>query len=597
MTTEKWQEKISWMMRIESSLDFVYLLNASNSKGSAYIDSLHHFLKQNNLKLQVEDIAVSNRAQVAVIAQTLRHEVGDDYKKELCEALSETKSIEIDPKRVELRWEAVALPSQPDKRAMMIRLYADPLIADHLGNQLTSTNRTVSAELYSKTYCWRFFQAKETDNPKSSLVKGIEMQLEFQSKHITAIVAGLGGMDLCNTIPTVDTKGKENRAQLTILNIMVGSDEFDRADEDEEWRPSPFIKVHNRGNGQYAFVGLRGEYWEMRGYLHDRFPQNLKEWFPDKMSERPIIHVYGFNPDSNDDESRCEISLASEENKDGEQEGTQWDPSQGEDTDRNSQSAQLDQSLPPNPSNSINIPNAPNLFDHPGQRDANVNTGQSQTTPLLNLPHFRNGLTSEDMEWILSTMMQHNSIRIGTAMEEAFKVVDPASRLVQALNLRDEKWYAWIWEGLSHMIYDAVHGAMEAYFAEKALDGDQVMTFFGPKDSSGEDDEPDETNDSNGDRPSTLSRETVERSQEQEKPPSTHMDNTASTTSPTENEKTNYQTPLSNCTALAGIAAFAADKELELERTQLSFDKYAAESSLSPINNTMDVLSPETEKL
>jgi hypothetical protein len=80
-------------MRIESSLDFVYLLNSSNSIGSAYIDSLHHFLKQNNFKLQVEDIAVSNRTPVAVIAQSLRHEVGNDYKEELCEVLSEMKSI------------------------------------------------------------------------------------------------------------------------------------------------------------------------------------------------------------------------------------------------------------------------------------------------------------------------------------------------------------------------------------------------------------------------------------------------------------------------------------------------------------------------
>jgi hypothetical protein len=116
------------------------------------------------------------------------------------------------------------------------------LIADQLSNQLKSTNRTVSAELYSKTYCWKFFQAKETDDPKYALLDGINKQLEYQSKHITAIVSGLKGMDLYNTIPAVDTTGRENKAQLKILNIMVGADEFDRASEDEEWRASPFIK-------------------------------------------------------------------------------------------------------------------------------------------------------------------------------------------------------------------------------------------------------------------------------------------------------------------------------------------------------------------
>jgi hypothetical protein len=560
-------------MCIESSLDFVYLLNSSNSIGSAYIDSLHHFLKQNNFKLQVEDIAVSNRTPVAVIAQSLRHEVGNDYKEELCEVLSEMKSIEIDPKRVELRWETVSLPSQPNIRAMMIKMYADPLIADQLSNQLKSTNRTVSAELYSKTYCWKFFQAKETDNPEYALLDGINKQLEYQSKHITAIVSGLKGMDLYNTIPAVDTTGRENKAQLKILNIMVGADEFDRASEEEEWRASPFIKVHYRGNGQYAFVGLAGEYDYMYRYLHARFPQNLKAWFPEKMSDRPTIHIYGFNPDTNDDESRCEISLSSEGDHENEQE---------EDFISSAPKMEENQNIPPCPSINPSVPNAPNPYDQ-NERNARTNTGINPGVASAEMPQIRNGLTSEEMEWILNAMMSHNSIRIQMAMEDAFKVVDPAARLVQALNQRDEKWYSWIWEGLSHMIYDAVQGSLETFFANKVINEANNST-------SGNDERSD-------DEPNEMDVPNDDRSQDQKEVPSHQERQDTSESTPSENEKTTFQTPLSTCTVLDELTAFAAEKDRELKRTQISFDKYAEESVMSPINKTMETASPNTAQL
>jgi hypothetical protein len=262
------------------------------------------------------------------------------------------------------------------------------------------------------------------------------------------------------------------------------------------------------------------------------------------MSDRPTIHIYGFNPDSNDDESRCEISLSSEGDHENEKEEDSFSPAP---------ELEENQNIPPRPSINPSVPNAPNPYDH-YERNARMNTGLNPGTASVEMPQIRNGLTSEEMEWILNTMMNHNSIRIQMAMEEAFKVVDPAARLVQALNQRDEKWYAWIWEGLSHMIYDAVQGSLETFFANKAINEANDSTSSND-DRNDSDDEPNEMDAPNDDRPSTPSPETAEGSQDQKEAPSHQERQDTSESAPSENEKTTYQTPLSTCTVLDEITA------------------------------------------
>jgi hypothetical protein len=175
----------------------------------------------------VVDIEVTNRLPVAIVARSLRHEVSEEYKDELFLALSEAKSIEVDPKRIELRWETVSLPSKPDTQAMMVQ---------QISMQLVTTNTSMNPELYPRVYSWKFFRSKEMgDDENYSLAEGIALQKRYQAHCITAVVTGLGSMDICNTIPATDTRGKENTDQLKLLNILVGSECMDREDEDSEW--------------------------------------------------------------------------------------------------------------------------------------------------------------------------------------------------------------------------------------------------------------------------------------------------------------------------------------------------------------------------
>lgn len=145
------------------------------------------------------------------------------------------------------------------------------------------------------------------------------------------------------------------------------------------------------------------------------------------------------------------------------------------------------------------------------------------------------------------------------------------------------------------MIYDAVQGSLETFFANRAINEANGSTS-GNDDRNGSDDEPNVMNAPN-DRPSTPSPETMEGSQEQEEEPSNQERRNTSDSTPSENEKTTFQTPLSTCTVMNEITAFVAEKDMELKRTQLSFDMYAGESAISPIDKTMEIVSPNTAQL
>jgi hypothetical protein len=110
--------------------------------------------------------------------------------------------------QMELRWQAVTLPSNEALNTVMRCLYAEPIVADRLQTALIKgLNKTTSRILYPRTWDWKFYRNVE-DDEAFSLRDGIARHIEYSTDIISITVTGLTGYVLLDHVPNANGSNK-----------------------------------------------------------------------------------------------------------------------------------------------------------------------------------------------------------------------------------------------------------------------------------------------------------------------------------------------------------------------------------------------------
>jgi hypothetical protein len=301
--THPWNKRLMWDFKVVTTLDLSYLLNRSNSRGSNQCGAMLHFLQENKLHLQILNQEESMKRMIAVIMQSNLY---DDERKCLLEIVERLQAFGfgIHISQMELRWQAVSLPSNSTLNTVMGCMYAEPVVADALQTALIKNlDKATSCTLYPRTWDWRFYRNVEDDD-LFSLKEGIASHIEYSSDIISFTVTGLMGYDLLDHIP--EWREGSSRRKESVQRILLNPDpKFWKMNG--KWISSPFYKIFKRSADQYILVGHKKRYEKMNSFLAEGgLGYYLRLCFEDKGIDNnwPVIRVHGHNPDgSESDES------------------------------------------------------------------------------------------------------------------------------------------------------------------------------------------------------------------------------------------------------------------------------------------------------
>lgn len=417
---QQWNGQTKFEICLESTMDIHFLFQKSFSREILGNGNLQLGMKKMEVSLKVIDVDESSKDDVALIYKSTKYDSIESCKKEIVDRLSDTTSLDITEKDIDIEWRSVTDPADENIKAMIGVVTSTEEVSTELIKKLLELNGSKDTSLHPHTGRWTFYRGQDDGKLPFPMSAGIRHQRNDRKLTENFSVSGLADFDLAEYIPSEITEGYKNTALKNVLQLLREGHGMTET--------FLFEGVYKKSNDEYLFVGQRNNEDRIMLYFENgSFQKSMKTWLQDHGSfKKETALTINANTYSDGKVSRKRKTLTIgnymaeiEKNAQMPQAITR---NEGDNMGNSTQL--IPAGMPPFPLQTIP---APYHTSYP------ISRGKYEDITLSTIS--MGTIAKSELTQIINCVMQH----VRAEMDRAFSVLDPSSRLLACLDDRDNR--------------------------------------------------------------------------------------------------------------------------------------------------------------